>query len=133
MADDESSSDSVSDSITEYTENLCKAVKKNSDTLQGNEIDEDDPLSISDLESDASELADTLFSTGGTMTTAARMAVGEVYDMIQGVTRISQVYSMSREEQMKNAVADKAVDQERYSYKSSLALAALTNQSSVTG
>lgn len=104
---------------------LSAIYDKNKNTSEGNDIKEDEPLSITSAETNGRIFANQVFPKGAIKTVMERVALADAYDATQALTRLSKAYSTTRKQYYQAAADYNSIQKQRVAYKKSLLMKSL--------
>jgi len=118
------------DGILAYVGATTSLLQKGENTAGGETADKtpDQPSQtegVSAVQTDARKFANAVFARGMAKIPAEMLAMGDMYDMTQALTRISRLYDLKREDFYKEATRELEIRKTRLAYKQSIAVSAV--------
>ena len=114
-----SEADNVSDLIDkfgQYIDGVLAIFSKDTNTSKGEDLKEDEPLTITSAETNGRLFANAAFQNN-TMSGVDKLVLSDAYDFTQAVTRLSKEYSKTRADYYKEAQEYNKVRSTRMEYK----------------
>lgn len=114
----------IKDTFQKYMEGLSGIFTKDKDTAQGNDLKKEEPLTISQTESDGRDFANQVFQANSN-SGLEHIVLADAYDQTQALTRLSKIYSKTRKDYYDEAIAYNKTQQQRVEHKKKYVLNAL--------
>jgi len=120
----------ITDGIMAYVGGITGLIQKGEDSAGGQTEDQepDQPTlgeAVSSMETDGRLFANMVFAAGKMQTRASVLAGADMYDLTQASTRLSQLYSFTREQFYQQATDAVGVRKNLMALKQSIAVSAI--------